>query len=348
MIKTYLVGGAVRDILLGLVPKDQDYVVVGSTPEEMLSLGFKQVGADFPVFLHPTTGEEYALARKERKTAPGYNGFETEFGADVSLEEDLSRRDLTINSMAMSDDGGIIDPYGGEQDLKDKILRHTSGAFVEDPVRILRTARFAARYEFQVADETITFMAEMVNAGEFDALTPERVWVEFEKAFRSPNFHIMRNVLIKCSAWRNLQTYRYLDIDAYRRAESSDAPYVEKVASAFVDVSRVEYENARVPKEISDLATVADHVCNFIEQCHSSITKESVLSLFAKTDLYRKPERFYSAVRVAKYRNYVVPNNVLKWSEQVLSVDCGAVAATCINKTEIPGKIMLARLNKML
>ena len=184
-MKTYLVGGAVREKLLNHPVKDRDWVVVGADPQQLLDQGYISVGKDFPVFLHPETKEEYALARTERKTAPGYHGFCFHADSSVTLEQDLARRDLTINAMAMDDDGNIIDPYGGQEDIHNRLLRHVSPAFAEDPVRILRIARFAARYHhlgFTVADETVELIKQMVKAGEVDALVPERVWAETEKA----------------------------------------------------------------------------------------------------------------------------------------------------------------------
>ncbi len=182
-MEIYQVGGAVRDKLLGLPVKDRDWVVVGATPAEMEAQGYKLVGADFPVFLHPQTHEEYALARTERKTAPGYKGFSVHADPGVTLIEDLKRRDLTINAIAESPDGALIDPFDGRADLHNKILRHVSAAFSEDPVRILRVARFAARFsDFQIAVETRVLMREMVTGGEIDALVPERVWAELERA----------------------------------------------------------------------------------------------------------------------------------------------------------------------
>ncbi|NQY27407.1 MAG: multifunctional CCA addition/repair protein [Piscirickettsiaceae bacterium] len=185
-MKTYLVGGAVRDQLLGLTVKDRDWVVVGSTPEQMKNLGYQTVGKDFPVFLHPKTHEEYALARTERKTAPGYKGFIVHAEPDVTLEQDLVRRDLTINAIAQDEDGSLIDPYNGQQDIKDKILRHVSPAFTEDPVRVLRIARFAARFGFTIADETKQLIQQMVAAKELEHLVPERMWQELEKALAAP------------------------------------------------------------------------------------------------------------------------------------------------------------------
>lgn len=203
-MKTYIVGGAVRDALLGLPIKDRDWVVVGATPEALRKQGFKPVGKDFPVFLHPHTHEEYALARTERKTAKGYHGFSFYTSPDVTLEEDLARRDLTINAMAQDDAGNIIDPYNGRQDLQDGILRHVSPAFAEDPVRILRLARFAARFGFRVADETMLLMKQMVIEGEVDALVPERVWQEMAKGLMEQHPSRLFLVLRECGALERL------------------------------------------------------------------------------------------------------------------------------------------------
>lgn len=203
--RCYEVGGCVRDALLGRPFSDRDWVVVGATPQAMVEAGFKPVGRDFPVFLHPLTGEEYALARTERKSAPGYHGFVFHAAADVSLEQDLARRDLTINAMARDGDGRILDPYGGQRDLRDKVLRHVSAAFAEDPVRLLRTARFAARWgEFRVADETMALMRELVAGGEVDALVPERVWQELSRGLMEPHPHRMLQVLRDCGALSRL------------------------------------------------------------------------------------------------------------------------------------------------
>ena len=189
-MQIYLVGGAVRDELLGLPARERDWVVVGARPEDLLARGFKPVGKDFPVFLHPQTGEEYALARTERKTGPGYRGFETLFAPDVTLEQDLERRDLTINAIAKDpDSGALIDPFGGQRDLRERTLRHVSAAFVEDPVRVLRVARFAARFAslgFRVAPETLDLMREIAARGELDALVSERVWQETQRALEMP------------------------------------------------------------------------------------------------------------------------------------------------------------------
>ncbi len=201
--EVWRVGGCVRDRLLGLPIKDRDWVVIGATPEALLDAGFRPVGKDFPVFLHPQTHEEYALARTERKTAPGYTGFAFHAAPEVTLEQDLARRDLTINAMAESATGEIIDPFGGQHDLQARLLRHVSPAFVEDPVRILRIARFAARFAglgFRVADETLQLMREMVDNGEVAALVPERVWAEMQRALAEDQPAVFIQVLRDCGA----------------------------------------------------------------------------------------------------------------------------------------------------
>jgi tRNA nucleotidyltransferase (CCA-adding enzyme) len=204
-MKTYLVGGAVRDALMGLAGSDRDWVVVGGTPEALVAQGYQPVGKDFPVFLHPNTQEEYALARTERKTARGYHGFAVHAAPDVTLEEDLARRDLTINAIAQDAHGHRTDPYGGERDIAAKVLRHVTEAFREDPVRILRLARFAARFpDFTVASETMTLMREMVTEGEVDALVSERVWQELSRGLMGAKPSRMLQVLRECGALQRL------------------------------------------------------------------------------------------------------------------------------------------------
>ena len=212
-MQVYLVGGAVRDQLLGHPYHEKDYVVVGATPEQMLAQGYQPVGKDFPVFLHPETKDEYALARTERKSGHGYHGFEFYTDVAVTLEQDLIRRDLTINAIAKDDDGNLYDPYGGQKDLDQRILRHVSDAFVEDPLRVLRIARFAARYKslgFKVADETLALMKELAESGELEALTPERVWKETSRALMEDHADEYFEVLRACGALKVL----FPEIDA--------------------------------------------------------------------------------------------------------------------------------------
>lgn len=204
-MQVYLVGGAVRDELLGLPVSERDWCVVGATPGELEAEGYKRVGRDFPVFLHPDTGEEYALARTERKTAAGYHGFAFDTSEQVTIEDDLGRRDLTINAMAKDPDGRLVDPFGGARDLEARVLRHVSDAFAEDPVRILRAARFAARFHrlgFRIAPETLALMRSMVAAGEVDALVPDRVWKETETALRGERSRVFFETLRECGALR--------------------------------------------------------------------------------------------------------------------------------------------------
>jgi tRNA nucleotidyltransferase (CCA-adding enzyme) len=204
-MQLYVVGGAVRDELLGAPASDRDWVAVGATPEQLVALGYKPVGKDFPVFLHPATGEEVALARTERKTAPGYHGFVFHAAPDVTLEQDLARRDLTINAMARAADGALVDPFGGRRDLHARVLRHVSPAFAEDPVRLLRVARFAARWpDFTVAPETMALLRAMVDAGEVDALVPERVWQELARGLMAASPRRLLEVLRECGALARL------------------------------------------------------------------------------------------------------------------------------------------------
>ena len=211
-MKVYLVGGAVRDERLGIPVQERDWCVVGASPEELISLGYKPVGKDFPVFLHPESGEEYALARTERKTSAGYHGFRFHADPGVTIEDDLRRRDLTINAIAVHEDGTLIDPFGGVADLESRVLRHVSEAFIEDPVRILRVAKFAARFSslgFAIADDTLELMSQMVGNGEVDALVADRVWKETEAALAAANPRVFFETLRRCGALRKL----YPEID---------------------------------------------------------------------------------------------------------------------------------------
>ena len=231
-MEIYLVGGAVRDGLLGLSGSDRDWVVVGATPQQMLDLGYEPVGRDFPVFLHPVTHEEYALARTERKTAPGYRGFAVHAAPDVTLEQDLSRRDLTVNAIAQDSAGRLIDPYGGERDLREGVLRHVTEAFREDPVRILRVARFAARFHtFRIAPETMGLMRDMVQAGEVDALVGERVWQELSRGLMTAHPARMIETLAECGALpRLLPQPSNPALSALTLSAQVDAPLPVRVA----------------------------------------------------------------------------------------------------------------------
>ncbi|MDB2365195.1 tRNA nucleotidyltransferase [Luminiphilus sp.] len=263
-METYRVGGAVRDTLLGHPFLEIDWVVVGSTPETMISLGYTQVGRDFPVFLHPKTKEEYALARTERKSGPGYHGFTVHAEPSVTLEEDLERRDLTINAMAMDAADELIDPYGGQRDLEAKLLRHVSPHFVEDPLRVLRVARFAARYHhmgFTVAPETMALMEEIVSAGELTHLSTERIWVETEKALTEQHPQIYWQVLKACSALAVVMPELQISqgIDALARAAAFTGRADRRWAALLADLPAARAHDAseriKAPKAYTLLAS---------------------------------------------------------------------------------------------
>ena len=299
-MKIYQVGGAVRDKLLGLPVKDRDHVVVGATPEEMERLGFRPVGRDFPVFLHPRTHEEYALARTERKSGRGYKGFTVHAAPEVTLEEDLARRDLTINAIAKDEQGRLVDPFGGAADLAAGVLRHVSPSFVEDPVRVLRVARFAARFGFRVAPETLQLMRDMVAAGEVDALVPERVWQEFAKGLMEASPGRMFETLAECGAlvrllpeWRELDTRRALA--ALEAAAASGFPLRVRYAALFAGgpVTAVEQaaDRLRAPAECRDLAVLAARWCARARGART-LDADALVGLLEALDAFRRPERF--------------------------------------------------------
>ena len=304
-MKTYLVGGAVRDQLLGYPHHEKDWVVVGATPEEMLREGFKPVGKDFPVFLHPTTKEEYALARTERKTAPGYRGFVCHSDPDVTLEEDLLRRDLTINAIAEDTDGHLIDPYGGQRDLEQKILRHVSPAFAEDPIRILRLARFAARYHhlgFRIATETLALMQTMVASGEVDALIPERVWKELHRGLLEPNPEQFFFVLRDCGALTKLapelNAATAITWQALQRSATSTMADTIRFATLAAELTIAEAESLcerlKAPNSFRELALM---VAARQHELAATNSAGDALLLLENTDAWRRPERFKDWLR---------------------------------------------------
>ncbi|MBX6391875.1 MAG: multifunctional CCA tRNA nucleotidyl transferase/2'3'-cyclic phosphodiesterase/2'nucleotidase/phosphatase [Burkholderiales bacterium] len=301
-MKIYAVGGAVRDQLLGMPVKDRDYVVVGATPEAMIARGFRPVGKDFPVFLHPETNEEYALARTERKTGRGYTGFQFYAAPDVTLEQDLARRDLTINALAQDEHGNLIDPYGGLADLRAGILRHVSPAFVEDPVRILRVARFAARFGFSVAPETMALMRTMVDNGEVDALVPERVWQEFAKGLMEERPARMFTVLDECGAltrvlpeWQALDAARALAAlnEAADRRAALPVRYAALWAGATPETVEAACERLRAPGDCRDLAILAARHGRALEAAETQ-DAATLVGLLQDVDAFRRPERYAS------------------------------------------------------
>ena len=336
-----MVGGAIRDMLLRLSVQDHDWVVVGSTPEELVALGYLPVGKDFPVFLHPKTKEEYALARTERKTARGYQGFKVHAAPDVTLEQDLARRDLTINSIAArantdwatapfdADLGALIDPFGGERDIQAKVLRHVTDAFHEDPVRILRVARFAARFaDFSVAPETMQLMRSMVADGEADALVAERVWQELSRGLMEAKPSRMFDVLHECDALQKLlpeiKWGHATDLDPHLILDFSaalNAPLAVRFA-CFVNSSVKQLESdphlmcdrLRGPLDCKELATLVLREQNNIH-CSDAFGAGELVRLLERCDAFRKPQRF---------------------SDVLLACDCCARGPLALNESGFP------------
>ncbi|AUZ04932.2 MULTISPECIES: hypothetical protein [Vitreoscilla] len=360
-MQVYLVGGAVRDGLLGLPIKDKDWVVVGATPQEMLDLGFEAVGKDFPVFLHPKSREEYALARTERKIGAGYHGFQFNTAVDVTLEQDLQRRDLTINAMAQDADGNITDPYLGQQDLHAGMLRHVSAAFSEDPVRILRVGRFAARFDFQVAAETMVLMQKMVDAGEVDALVPERVWQELSKALLEPqpqrffevlsHSHALHKILQAADTlqqqapdlWQNtLQNLQ--GFSPYQHLSMSYAILCLHLPPPLQTI----HQSLRVPKDCADAANILQDAYPILMQTEI-LSAEQILSVFQRCDVWRRPERWQqlwqTCITLAALTSQTPPPSV--WPQALaacLAVNTAQLALQCEDKRMIANTIHTARL----
>jgi tRNA nucleotidyltransferase (CCA-adding enzyme) len=300
-MQIYLVGGAVRDGILHLPVHERDWVVVGSTPEALLKQGYQQVGRDFPVFLHPKTKEEYALARTERKTGEGYYGFACDASPDVTLDEDLSRRDLTINAMAMDNAGQLIDPYGGMQDIQAKKLRHVSSAFIEDPVRVLRVARFASRFYrlgFSVADDTYALMKTMVELGELKHLVPERVWQEWHKSLGEQNPEVFIQVLQETDALGQIfpecEPYVTHMLEYLKRVSFEVDDAVIRFAAfmrGLEDKTHVEAvcRRLRVPNDYRQLAVLA---VMFDAKLTMQARADDMVGVLERADAFRKPERF--------------------------------------------------------
>ena len=354
-MQIYLVGGAVRDKLLSLPVKDKDFVVVGATPAEMLEQGYQQVGKDFPVFLHPSSKQEYALARTERKTGSGYTGFTCYAAPDVTLEQDLVRRDLTINAMVEDMNGQIIDPLNARADLNNRILRHISESFSEDPLRVLRVARFAARFHhlgFTIANETLTLMQGMTQVGDLAELTPERVWQEVEKTLSAANpeifFHVLNEIGALAVILPELDALFERMVNTHREGDNGTKTVgqqaliqLQKTALLSADLAirfaalmqqldnsqvsiKALAKRCKVPNEHRDLALL---VSAQQENIHSALTLEptDIISLFDNTDAWRKPERFQqilltcSSSQVCKLPDEYQPTQYLT---QMLNTAC--------------------------
>ena len=403
-MKVYLVGGAVRDQLLGLPVKDRDWIVVGADPATLLSLGYQQVGKDFPVFLNPKTKEEYALARTERKSSAGYTGFICDFSPTITLEQDLIRRDLTINAMAQSEDGEIIDPYGGKQDLENRILRHISPAFSEDPLRVLRVARFAARYHslgFKIASETLALMVELAQSGELQHLTAERVWLETEKALNEKNPEIYFETLHKTGALRVLfpeidalygvpnPVKHHPEVDSFIHTMlvlkqavnlTENNPILNKSAVRFAAIchdlgkaltpqnilphhygheqagikpTRSLCKRLKVPSYFQELAELT---CEFHTHIHKAfeLRAETVITLFNRFDVWRKPQRFQEFLQVCladtrgrtgfENKDYPQIDYINQLLQAANEVDVQQVIADGFEKQEIRNELTKRRI----
>ncbi|OGT59440.1 MAG: hypothetical protein A3F43_00695 [Gammaproteobacteria bacterium RIFCSPHIGHO2_12_FULL_42_10] len=362
-MKVYLVGGAVRDKLLGLPVRERDWVVVGATEKEMKKQGYHRVGKEFPVFLHPRTKEEYALARMERKVKPGYQGFTFDISPIVTLADDLIRRDLTINAMAETSEGELIDPYHGRADLEAKILRHTSPAFGEDPVRILRVARFLARYAhlgFHIAPETVTLMQEMVKKGEVDALVPERVWKEFERALKEKNPENFFMVLEECHALPRL--FPFIDtkgpgITALKAATLITKKSLIRFATLLHNVESpketipmlcLRYRTPRIYRELALLTALHHKTALNIK----SLDATALLRFYTAIDIFRREERFRDFISAtdAIANAYELNFNaswILECAKVIKSIDAKTLIAQGVSGNQVYARLQEERHNKL-
>lgn len=381
-MKTYLVGGAVRDIRMGRMPKDRDWVVTGSSPEEMLALGYKPVGKDFPVFLHPETNEEYALARTERKTGHGYAGFTFQYNPNITLEEDLGRRDLTINAMAMDDDANLYDPYNGDKDITDGMFRHVNPeAFKEDPVRVLRLARFMARYpRFHVHYTTSALCEEMAESGELKHLVPERVWQELSGGLMEEWPSRMIDTLWSVSALEDIfpELLRLMDeyaeedsactnadlmtrsLWAVEKAALEQRPLAVRYAILLMCLTAEEVktvnERLKVPSDCRDLAVL------FQREYKNAITfkemdAEQRIDFLKRVDSFRNKGRFQMFLQAFEaaelfdqsvlFTDHSQSGIMARALEVAESVDCGEIAKQCASPKEIPEAITAARVRAL-
>ncbi|MFA5597586.1 MAG: hypothetical protein WDA26_08480 [Pusillimonas sp.] len=356
-LQVYVVGGAVRDALLGLPAGDCDWVVVGATPEAMTERGFVPVGGDFPVFLHPRTHQEYALARTERKSGRGYQGFTFYTGPEVSLADDLRRRDLTVNAIAQTREGQLVDPLNGVADVQARILRHVGDAFVEDPVRLLRLARFAARFtDFDIAPETLALARRMVEDGEVDALVPERVWREISRGLTSDNPLRLFEVLASTGALARVMPGFVMDAQLGGRLACAVAHRLTlpaRFALACLASPQPELlaRHLKAPTDVIDFARLLPLAVQGLDQ---PLAASAVLSLVEQLDGLRKPERFTDLVQAAAcvlpddFANTLLPR-WLQGLQTARAVDAGAVARACAGRAgDIKAAVRAARLEALL
>ena len=360
-MKVYLVGGAVRDLVMSLPVKDKDYVVVGSTVEEMLSLGFQQVGADFPVFLHPHTNEEYALARVERKSGKGYLGFTVDSNPNITLEDNLLRRDLTINSMAIEvkglfdssfKDGNIIDPYKGLKDVDNKVLRHTSEAFKEDPVRVLRIARFAARYDFEIAEETKQIILDIKKDGELNHLVSERLWSELTKVFKENTYYKFFNILSDLDVLKNLfpevydQRYLLIPLSINNLSEKYQFCLLATIFYTYENKFISFCERLKVPKEYEKLGHfVLSHFDNLVD--YVGLDPFSRFTLYEKSGLLKQSNLMFDALEFIHYYKMINDKNELLEIQAILKEINADSVSPDLKGNEIGAAIRQKRIDKL-
>ncbi len=374
-MKIYQVGGAVRDKLLNYPSKDRDWVVVGANPDMLLKLGYTPVGRDFPVFLHPTTHEEYALARTERKTKPGYTGFNVYAAPDVTLTDDLLRRDLTINAMALDSNGELIDPFNGLSDLRAGILRHVSSAFVEDPVRILRVARFTARFDFSIAQETLALMAKMVKNGEVNALVAERVWQETVRALGERHPQQFFEVLRSCGALARIfpEIDRLFDVQQLTeycskplwclqqaRLKTSDTQILfavltydlaQETIKDGIELLEALCQRYPVPNQYRDLAILVANFHNNYQKV-TIFSPEKLLELLQQLDAFRRPQRFEKFLFTMELcgcnANQPYPLEIFRRAYEIAcQVDVAAVLADGFQKATIGEELRRRRVQAL-
>ena len=342
-METYLVGGAVRDELLGLDVREKDWVVVGASEKDLLNKNFKKVGKDFPVFIHPQTKEQYALARLEKKSGKGHKGFDFKFDPSVTLEEDLMRRDLTINAIAKSSEGNLIDPYGGLKDLNDKILRKVSSAFSEDPLRVLRVARFLSKLKhlgFVIDSETLDHMTLISSSDELEELSVERIWGETEKALKTSNPEEYFVTLQKVGAMKKIVDFKSPNLGVLIKASSITDDIAILWCVLVAGNSNFEEINKAfgVPKELSEISIIAEKILIFNE---GELSAEPLLSLILSCDLIRKPERFFKAQQASSIVAKSSSLNENQW-KKIFKL----VTELEIDKTEKNGKIIAKKMHE--
>ena len=347
-MKVYLVGGAVRDSLLKMPFYEKDWVVVGATKEELIEKGYKQVGKDFPVFLHPETKEEYALARKERKTGSGHKAFSFEFDKNISLEEDLERRDITINAIAQDNEGSFIDPFNGQEDLKNKIIRRVSDAFKEDPLRVLRVARFAAKlngHGFKIDEDTMVEIQKIIASGELTTLSRERIWMETHKALTTDNPEVYFKLIEECGALSQICPVSQLNTSYLSKViKTQTDPSTRWACLVASNALLKDINNSfNVPKEYKETSEICSLIIAFKKL--DSINAKDIIELADKTDIYRKEDRFLKAEKIS---NFCIDNNSnqnLNWDEIVKLINDVKASSDLKKGKLIAEKLKEDRLN---